>query len=93
MGQGRRARLHLAGLFARIDELQMQRYAGFVRGTNETVELRLNEARADFTKAMQRLSDVNLRRSCDLLPLVLTGEAHEFVGRYLSLVEAEVPKK
>ena len=82
-----------AALFARIDELQTVRYADSVRGTTGTAESQLNEARADYQKAVERQSDLNLRRSCNLLPLVLSGEPHEFVGRYLTLVDAEAPKK
>lgn len=81
-----------AALFMRIDELQMQRFGEFVRGTNRTAEASMKGAREDFAEHMERQSDVTMRRLCAELPLVLEGEPREFVGHYLSLIDAEAPK-
>jgi hypothetical protein len=81
-----------AALFARIDALQMQRFAEFVRGTDRTAEASMKGAREDFAEHMERQSDVTMRRLCAELPLVLGGEPREFVGHYLGLIDAEAPK-
>jgi hypothetical protein len=80
-----------AALFTRIDALQMQRFTEFVRGTDRTAEASMKSAREDFAEYLERQSDVAMRRLCAELPLVLGGEAREYIGHYLTLMDAEAP--
>jgi len=81
-----------AALFTRIDALQMQRFTEFARGTDRTAEASMKNAREDFAEYMERQTDVTMRRQCAELPLVLGGEPREYIGHYLSLIDAEAPK-
>ena len=73
-------------MFAQMDALQMQVFGEITRGTTETADGRMAEARREFTNFLDRQPDVSLRRRCMELPIALNGEPREFVGRYIAIV-------
>ena len=75
-----------AGLFEKMDALQVERYTEMTRGTGSDAASQMREARSDFADYVERQSDVTLRRRCAELHLVFIGEPQEFVGRYLTIV-------
>jgi len=82
-----------AALFARIDALQLQRYRELVRSTSQTPETRMSQSLKDYAELMKQRTDLTLRRRCMDLSLVMNGEPREFIGYYLSLIDAESPQK
>jgi hypothetical protein len=82
-----------APLFARIESLQMQRYTEMLRGTNGNAAERLERGRHFYDDYLARQDDVQMRARCTELRLKLGGEAHEFVGRYIRILDEQASRK
>jgi hypothetical protein len=80
-------------LFARIESLQLERFTEMLRGTTSKPAESIAEERQFYVDFLGRQNDVQMRGRCAELRLKLTGEAREFVGRYIAILDEQASRK
>jgi hypothetical protein len=82
-----------AAVIQQLDQLELERLREEVRGTTANADAELRDKRQRYDDFMQRQADVNLRSRCVTLHLIFAGDAPEFIGRYLRIINEDLARR
>jgi hypothetical protein len=82
-----------AALFTRVEGLQLQRFTEMLRGTTGKPAESIEDERRYYGEYLARQDDVQMRSRCADLRLKLGGEAREFVGRYIAIIDEQASRQ